>query len=618
VVPSSGAIRGGTDLRLLEKNGLNQREQLWYKCSKQRPEVLVDYTTVHPLCASQAHHIDLHLWRGPPENLDETRPVQILVNQGYVVGFCPARLQPAWSAYRVAHAEADVDYDRPLHYHDDLRLPADLRIGRTTFGKLGDVRLDVGHMTPNEVVNRQFGRLAQMETFLMSNMSPQYNSLNTGVWSKLETAIREIKDEKGKDHVWAIVGPIFDEQPASISRSGKNLPVPRAYFAIVVDPHTYPFDKLSNAQMDCFIIPQEAPPSSNPQDYPATLPEIEEGTRLKFFSAWGRDVPVALLQLSSAARRTPSRLMQVLEEKQQEWSSEASSVEAAQPIADSLEGMVASLQTEATALQSVDRPLSHAEEGRLSTIQHTISWLLAARRLNGPSTEAEQTANLITYKIVSDMDDRLKEAARTACNFWNRFVQPAFSIVIRLGTFTQMGSTIARAYKPYEKDGVRYGRVEFNTKYLVGFTAAETAGTIVHEIGHTLGIGWEKWDALFDASTGRFNDTATSRLQLLANMEVELEGGGGTALSHWDEETFDRELMTGYKDSGEHVLPVTVDLMELLGHTVLERLGQKTSLDQLLGEVTNVVFFRQDEARRLDLDHFEETEVFETIPHRPE
>jgi DNA/RNA endonuclease G (NUC1) len=575
----------------------------------------MDYTTVHPLCVGQAHQIDLHLWRGPPQNLDETRPIQILVNQGYVVGFCPSRLQPAWSAYRVAHAEADVDFDRPLHYHDDLRLPPEARIGRTTFGKLGNIRLDVGHMTPNEVINRQFGRLAQMETFFMSNMSPQYNSLNSGVWLKLETSIREIKDEEGKDHVWAIVGPIFDEQPSSISRGGgKNLPVPRAYFAIIVDPHTYPYDKLSNVQVDSFIIPQEAPPSSNPQDYPATLNEIEQATSLKFFNSWGRDIPMGL-PLSSEARPTKSRLMQVLNEKEQEWLSQSDIVDVAQPIADTLDGLIGSLETEGMALQSVKRSLSQAEHGRLSTIQHTISWLIAARRLKvGPITGG-RTVELITYKIVDDMDGRLKEAARIACNFWNRFVEPAFSIVIRLGTFTQMGSTIARAYKPFEEDGVRYGRVEFNTKYLVDFTPTETAGTIVHEIGHTLGIGWEKWSELFDRSNGRFSQRAIDRLQLLGDMEVELDGGSGTALSHWDEETFDRELMTGYKDPGEHVLPVTIDVMEVLGHRVIEKLKRKTSLDVLLGEVSNMVFLRQDEARQLNLDYFEKTEVFETIPH---
>ena len=60
----------------------------------------MDHTTIHPMSTDQAHRVDLHLWRGAPRNHDASRPIQILVNQGYVVGFCPERLQPAWSAYR--------------------------------------------------------------------------------------------------------------------------------------------------------------------------------------------------------------------------------------------------------------------------------------------------------------------------------------------------------------------------------------------------------------------------------------------------------------------------------------------------------------------------------------
>ncbi|MFG6433465.1 DNA/RNA non-specific endonuclease [Roseateles sp. LYH14W] len=579
----------------------------------------MDYTTVHPLCASQAHHIDIHLWRGPPENQDETRPIQILVNQGYVVGFCPSRLQPAWSAYRVAQAEQDVDYERPIHYLDDLRLPSETRVGRTTFGKLGNVALNVGHMTPNEVINRQFGRLAQMETFLMSNMSPQYGSLNSGVWLKLETAIREIKDEPKKDHVWVIVGPVFEEEPTSIGRgTGKNMPVPSAYFAVIVDPQRYPYDRLSNVQLDCFIIPQEAPPSSSPQDYPATLAEIEKATGLKFFTAWGRDVPVAA-QLSVESAPERSRLMRVLDARASSLQTDLGEVQSAQPDASTIDGMIEALRTEAQAFQSLQRQLSAAEERRLYAIQHTMSWLLAARNLDAqPGTGNQHGANLITYKIVQDLDDRLKDAARTACNFWNRYIEPAFSVVVRLGTFTQQGTTIARAYKPYSQGGVRYGVIEFNTKYLATFSAVEIAGTIAHEIGHTLGIGWEQWTDLFDQSTGRFHLVATDRVGRLAEMLVELNGGGGTALSHWDERTFDRELMTGYKDSGEHVLPVTIDVMGLFGHSVLERLEEKKDLEALLHEASNVVFARQDEVRQLDLDHFQLTEIFETIPHGPD
>lgn len=574
----------------------------------------MDHTTIHPLCASQAHHIDLHLWRGAPQNLDENHPVQILVNQGYVVGFCPERLQPTWSAYRVAHAEDDVDFDRPLVYYDDLRLDDEHRIGRKTFGKIGGIQLNVGHMTPNEVINRQFGRLAQMETFLMSNMSPQYASLNSGVWLKLETAIREIKDEAGKDHVWAIVGPVFGEQPASVNRgAGKHLPIPDAYFCVTVDPHTYPYDTPSKVQIDCFIIPQNAPRSSNPADYPATLEEVEEATDLKFFASWGRDLPLGLA--AEELPRPESRLLRALRHMRVELESVDGGIEQARREAKTIDELIAALESEAARIQIQGRALTDEEMTRLRTIQHTISWLLRARDLSRPPAQPDKPTNFITYKITADLGDKLKKGGRIACNFWNRFVQPKYSIVIRLGTFTQNSNTIARAYEPYAKEGVRYGRVEFNTKYLVQFTENEIAGTIVHEIGHSLGIGWDEWDQLFDRETGRFKRGAVRRLGELERMEVELDGGPGTAFAHWDELKFDKELMTGYQDTGEYVLPVTIDLMEVLGHAVSERLDARTRLGDLLQDVASMVFSRQDEVRRLDLEHFEETDLFECIPH---
>ena len=580
----------------------------------------MDYTTIHPLCAGLAHRIDLHLWRGAPQNLDETHPVQILVNDGYVVGFCPARLQPAWSAYRVAHATRDVDYDRPLMYYDDLRLDENHRIGRKTFGKIGGVQLQVGHMTPNEVINRQFGRLAQLETFLMSNMSPQYGSLNTGVWLKLEDAIREIKDEEGKDHVWAIVGPVFGDQPAMVDRGqGKHVPVPDSYFCVIVDPHTYPYDTPSRVAIDCFIIPQTAPPNSSPDDYPATLEQVEEATNLKFFESWGRDYPIgSVAQMES---RPKSRLMSLVEKKKAEFKSSEEETRKALLKASTIDELIDALKSEAVRIGALKGELTDEEKTRLRIIQHTTSWLLKARDLSGAKTKPKKPekpkkpANLITYKITSDMEDRLRKGARTACNFWSRFVQPKHSIVIRLGTFTEASYTIACAYKPYTKGGVLYNRIEFNTRYLGQFSENEIAGTIIHEIGHSLGIGWEKWDTLFNHETGEFKPAAIAQLDELKSMEVELDGGEGTALAHWDEARFDKELMTGIQDQGEHVLPVTIDIMEVLGHAVIEQLESKTNLSKLLQEAARVMYSRQDEARSVDLEHFKKTDLFEIIPH---
>jgi hypothetical protein len=223
---------------------------------------------------------------------------------------------------------------------------------------------------------------------------------------------------------------------------------------------------------------------------------------------------------------------------------------------------------------------------------------------------------LITYKIVSDKNGKIKKAARTACNFWNKFVEPRRSIVIRLGIFSDDSDTIAQAYEPHEgPKRIVYGRVDFNSKYLKTFNHTKTAGTIVHEIGHTLGFGWNKWMRLFDEDTGEFRRKAVQTVPALGRMLVETDGDDGTAFSHWDEERFDKELMTGYEDRAEHVLPVTIDVMKLLGHRVKTPLGKKSTLARLLRESAKVKFTRKAQAKKLDLDHFKETPLLETLPH---
>lgn len=244
-------------------------------------------TSIHPSSKDLMHLVDFFTLNGAPHNLDSDRQVQLLVNHGYVVGFSPDRLQPAWAAYRVAGFDRDTDFDRPHLYYEDLRLDDEQRIGPDTFGSHDGIRYHVGHMVPNEVINRQFGRLAQMETFFMSNMSPQRGSLNTGVWLSLENSIRNIEDTDAKDHVWAIVGPIFGDDPSTIERpNGKHVPIPDEYFCITADPFRYPWNAENNVDIACFRIPQFAPGGTALTSFLTDLADIEEATRLKFFPNW--------------------------------------------------------------------------------------------------------------------------------------------------------------------------------------------------------------------------------------------------------------------------------------------------------------------------------------------
>jgi hypothetical protein len=96
-------------------------------------------------------------------------------------------------------------------------------------------------------------------------------------------------------------------------------------------------------------------------------------------------------------------------------------------------------------------------------------------------------------------------------------------------------------------------------------------------------------------------------------MYVETEYGPGTTLAHWDEARHDKELMSGFKDSAEHILPVTIEVLELLGHEVVERLAEQRQLEALLNALRAVVFSRMEDVIQLNREAFVQTGIWEEI-----
>jgi endonuclease G len=244
---------------------------------------MVDNSSVLEICKPLAHAIDFFCFRGRPRNLDQQRPVSVIVNHGYVVGFSTERLQPVWAAYQVSAARRDVDYERPHLFYDDPRLPETLRIGAGGFGKVGGRAYDRGHLVPNFAINTQFGRLAQSETFFMSNISPQDAKTNRGVWARLEKLIIN-QFAPAWEHIWVMTGPVFGDEPSSLQRSGGRLvPVPEGHFMILVDPQKYPHHQPKNVNFLALYVPSTSGYRDPGDELVTTVEWIEEATKLRFF-----------------------------------------------------------------------------------------------------------------------------------------------------------------------------------------------------------------------------------------------------------------------------------------------------------------------------------------------
>jgi hypothetical protein len=131
-----------------------------------------------------------------------------------------------------------------------------------------------------------------------------------------------------------------------------------------------------------------------------------------------------------------------------------------------------------------------------------------------------------------------------------------------------------------------YGLMFFDTAdlaFLEQFNILDEV--IVHEMGHVLGIGtlWNFGRNLLQGSAEdpRFVGPAAIAGYLDVggrgiSVPVEEDFGPGTRFSHWDEETFDEELMTGFIGTGSSPLSImTIGSMDDLGYEVSNAPAEK-------------------------------------------
>lgn len=120
------------------------------------------------------------------------------------------------------------------------------------------------------------------------------------------------------------------------------------------------------------------------------------------------------------------------------------------------------------------------------------------------------------------------------------------------GVLGQAGPTAVRTNGSLPATAImKFDIVDVNAMGLAVF-----ADVVLHEMAHSLGFG-SIWSRLGLVTNGLFTgDLAVDEYHDMggqgSGIPVEQDGGSGTAGSHWDEETFHNELMTGYIDPGEN------------------------------------------------------------------
>ena len=195
----------------------------------------------------------------------------ILRNHGFILEYSETLKNPLWVTYKVTEKRFK-NGKRPSRFDSDWRTLA--AVTHDDYTRSGFNR---GHLAPNYVIASRYGREAQLDTFKMSNISPQTPNLNQKSWQRLEELIAN-DFSKWHGDFWVVTGPIFSASPKTIARSG--VAIPEAFFKILVKPA----HEKAPAKALAFIFPQDAKPKASLMTFLTTIDDIENKTHIDFFT----------------------------------------------------------------------------------------------------------------------------------------------------------------------------------------------------------------------------------------------------------------------------------------------------------------------------------------------
>ncbi|ATB68648.1 putative nuclease [Sulfurospirillum diekertiae] len=216
---------------------------------------------------------DTMVFQGIPKAIENSLHTytRIFRNRAYMVGYSDLKGNPLWVVYKLTPPSQNVSpLKRPDSFNADWR-----NMGFITSSDYTNSGYDRGHMAPNHAMALLYGKEAQEETFLMTNITPQKPTLNQKLWQHLEAIELESFAPKFKE-LWVYTGPLFDLKTTRL-KSSYFIEIPDAFYKIYVGiEHSGEIKTLS------FIIPQNAKGNDHLEKYLVSIDEVEHRSGFDF------------------------------------------------------------------------------------------------------------------------------------------------------------------------------------------------------------------------------------------------------------------------------------------------------------------------------------------------
>lgn len=197
----------------------------------------------------------------------------------YSAEYDTSKKHARWVAFKFFDLTAEVNVNRSPDdsFAADPSLNANYQRIRSDFGAKG---FDRGHLCAS--ADRLYSQEANLQTFYYTNMSPQKNSFNTGVWQSLENLTRAWgRSNTLRDTLYVVKGGTIDkeEQIWKYIDNDRSKPVPKYYFMAFLNKKGDKYKGIA------FWLDQTITYPTNVKlaNYAISINQLEELTGIDFF-----------------------------------------------------------------------------------------------------------------------------------------------------------------------------------------------------------------------------------------------------------------------------------------------------------------------------------------------
>lgn len=218
----------------------------------------------------------------PHLKTDGNNLVLVHTTSAYGVNFavewdCDKKAQ-RWTCYEMDASNSVKNWNRNNWdsgdpFQEDKDIPEQYRT------KLSDYRgsgYDRGHICPS--ADRRNSQEANEQTFYLSNMQPQVNGFNVGVWSTMESQLRNTwNTSKYRDILYVCKGGTIDNSSQIAGYTSSKLIVPKYFFAAILAVKDGQYKAIG------LWFEHKANNDKSLANYVVSIDELEKLTGIDFF-----------------------------------------------------------------------------------------------------------------------------------------------------------------------------------------------------------------------------------------------------------------------------------------------------------------------------------------------